>query len=114
MRFSLPAIVRNCVIVNPGFDGIVAPVGSTLENNLIVNAVNWGININSTTDKQAVAVVKNNNIAFTMSFKQPGQGAYNGSGLALKGHATVTRNIIAFSDSNGIYTRPHPATTHPP
>jgi hypothetical protein len=85
LRFALPAIVRNCVIINPGLDGITAPVGSTLENNLVVNAVNWGININSTTDKQAVAVVKNNTIAFTMSFKEPGKSAYNGSGLALKG-----------------------------
>lgn len=108
MRFSLPATVRNNVIVNPGFDGIVAPAGSTIENNLVVNAVNWGININSTTDKQAVAVVKNNTIAFTMSFKEPGQGAYNGSGLALKAHATVTGNIIAFSDSNGIYMTANP------
>lgn len=108
MRFALPATVRNCVIVNPGFDGIVVAAGSTLENNLVVNAVNWGININSTTDKQAVAVVKNNTIAFTMSFKEPGKGAYNGSGLALKGHATVTGNIIAFSDSNGIYMTANP------
>jgi hypothetical protein len=103
MRFALPATVRNCVIVNPGFDGIVAPAGSTIENNLVVNAVNWGININSTSDKQAVATVKNNTIAFTMSFKEPGKGAYNGSGLALKASANVTGNLIAFSDSNGIY-----------
>ncbi len=108
MRFALPATVRNCVLVNPGFDGIVAPVGSTIENNLIVNAVNWGININSTTDKQAVAVVKNNTVAFTMSFKEPGKGAYNGSGIALKGHAQVTGNVIAFSDSNGIYLTANP------
>ncbi len=108
LRFALPGEVRNCVILNPGFDGIVAPAGSTLENNLVVNAVNWGININSTTDKQAVALVKNNTIAFTMSFKEPGKGAYNGSGLALKGHATVAGNLIAFSDSNGIYLTANP------
>ena len=102
-RFALPAVVRNNVIVNPGFDGIVVPVGSTVENNLVVNAVNWGIVVNQTTDKQAVAQVKNNTIAFTMSFKAPGQGAYNGSGLALKAPSVVQGNLIAFSDSNGIY-----------
>lgn len=112
MRFALPATVRNCVIVNPGFDGIVAAAGSVIENNLIVNAVNWGININSTSDKSAVAQVKNNSILFTMSFKDPGQGAYNGSGLALKGSANVVGNLIAFSDSNGIYmTAPAASST---
>lgn len=108
MRFSLPVTVRNCVVINPGLDGIVAPAGSTLENNLVVNAVNWGININSTTDKQAVATVKNNTIAFTFSFKEPGKGQYDGSGIGLKGHGKVTDNIIAFSDSNGIYMPVNP------
>lgn len=103
MRFVMPAVVKNNVIVNPGFDGIVAPVGSTIENNLVVNAVNWGININSTMDKAAVATVKNNTVVFTMAFKEPGKGAYNGSGIALKGSADVSGNIIAFSDSNGVY-----------
>lgn len=108
MRFALPATVRNNVVVNPGFDGIVAAAGSTIENNLVVNAVNWGVVINSTTDKHAVSEVKNNTIAFTMSFKEPGKGAYNGSGLALKGHAKVVDNIIAFSDSNAIYMTANP------
>ncbi|GMU59626.1 MAG: hypothetical protein AMXMBFR34_13890 [Myxococcaceae bacterium] len=103
LRFSLPATVRNNVIINPGFDGIVVAAGSTVENNLVVNAVNWGVNVNSTTDKQALTTVKNNTIAFTMAFKEPGKGAYNGSGLALKAQGTVTGNVIAFSDSNGIY-----------
>jgi hypothetical protein len=69
MRFSLPATVRHCVVVNPGFDGLVVAAGSTVENTPIVNAVNFGLNVNSTTDKQAVTTVKNNTIAFTMAFK---------------------------------------------
>ncbi len=108
MRFALPAIIRNCVIVNPGFDGIVAAAGSTIENNLVVNAVNWGINVNSTTDKGAVAVVKNNTVAFTMAFKEPGKGAYNGSALALKASASVSNNLLVFSDSNAIYLTAKP------
>lgn len=108
IRLALPGTVRNCVVVNPGFDGIVVPVGSTVENNLVVNAVNWGVVVNSTMDKQAVAVVRNNTIAFTMAFKEPGQGAYNGSGLALKAPGQVTGNLIAFSDSNGIYMTAKP------
>lgn len=111
MRFALPATVRNCVIVNPGTDGIVAPAGSTIENNLVVNAVNWGININSTTDKQAVATLKNNTVAFTFSFKEPGKGQYDGSALGIKGHAKITDNILAFSDSNGIYMPVNPEKT---
>lgn len=111
VRFSLPGTIRNMVIVNPGFDGIVAPVGATIENNLVVNAVNWGVNINSTMDKAAFATIKNNTIAFTMAFKEPGKGAYNGSGLALKGSAAVTNNLIAFSDSNGIYMTAKPDKT---
>lgn len=111
IRLSVPGTVRNNVIVNSGFDAITVPVGSTVENNLVVNAINWGINVNSTMDKNAVATVKNNTIAFTMSFKEPGKGAYNGSGLALKGPANVTGNLIAFSDSNGIYMTAEPAKT---
>jgi hypothetical protein len=103
VRLSVPGTVRNNVILNPGFDGIVVPQGSTVENNLVVNAVNWGININTLTASKDLAQVKNNTVAFTMAFKEPGKGAYNGSGLALKGPANVTGNIIAFSDSNGIY-----------
>ncbi|MFO0598056.1 MAG: right-handed parallel beta-helix repeat-containing protein [Myxococcaceae bacterium] len=112
MRFSLPVTVKNCVIVNPGFDGIVAPVGSTFENNLIVNAVNWGINVNSlTSDKQGAAVIKNNSILFTYSFKEPGKGQYDGSAIGLKGNGKITDNIIAFSDSNGIYAPINPEKT---
>lgn len=111
MRFALPATVRNSVIVNPGFDGIVAPVGSTIENNLIVNAVNWGININSTMDKHAIATVKNNTVVFTMTFKEPGKGGYAGSGLGLKSNTNVVNNIIAFSDSNGVYFSAIPEKT---
>ncbi|MDX2012306.1 MAG: hypothetical protein SFW67_19070 [Myxococcaceae bacterium] len=103
IRLSVPGVVRNCVIVNSGFDAITVPVGSTVDNNLIVNSINWGININSSMDKAAVATVTNNTIAFTMAFKEPGKGAYNGSGLALKGPAVVSGNLIVFSDSNGIY-----------
>lgn len=109
IRLSMPGTVRNCVIINPGTDGIVAPAGSTIENNLVVNAVNWGININSqTADKQASATIKNNSVLFTFSFKEPGKGAYDGSGIALKGPASVTNNIIAFSDSNGLYVTTNP------
>jgi hypothetical protein len=107
-RFSQPATVRNCVIVNPGFDGIVAGAGSTIENNLIVNSVNWAITLNATSDKQAVSTVKNNTLVFTMSFKEPGKGAYNGSAIGMKSSAIVANNIIAFSDSNGIYLTANP------
>ncbi|MBX5484255.1 MAG: hypothetical protein IRZ16_20720 [Myxococcaceae bacterium] len=112
IRFARAGVIRNCVIINPGFDGIVAPAGSTIENNLVVNAVNWGININSIAgDDNPVAVVKNNTVIFSMSFKEPGKGAYNGSGIAVKSNAEVTGNIIAFSDSNGIYMTAKPAGT---
>lgn len=110
VRLVTPGTVRNMVIINPGLDGIVAPVGSTLENNLIVNAVNWGININSTMDKSAVAQVKNNTIAFTFTFKEPGKGGYAGSALGLKGPTNVVGNIIANSDSNGVYSNTAPET----
>jgi hypothetical protein len=112
IRLAVSGTVRNCVLVNPGFDGIVAGAGSVLENNLVINAVNWGININSTNDKSVpAALVKNNSILFTMAFKEPGKGAYNGSGLALKAPANVVNNLIAFSDSNGIYMTTPAATS---
>lgn len=103
MRFALPATVRNNVVVNAGFDGMTVPAGSTVENNLVVNSVNFGIKLNSTTDKQAITQLKNNTVAFSMGFKQPGLGAYSGSGIGLGAQANVVGNIIAFSDNNAIY-----------
>lgn len=111
IRFWLPGTVRNSVIVNSGFDGLVVPAGSTVENNLIVNSVNWGVNINSTSDKQAVATVKNNTIAFTWDFKKPGAGGYPGAALGVKGHATITQNILAYSDNNAVYMTANPEKT---
>lgn len=104
LRLWTPGVVRNMVIINPGYDGMTVPAGSTVENNLIVNSVNWGINVNTlTADKHIAATIKNNTIAFNMGFKEPGKGAYTGSGIGLKGNGVLTNNIIAFSDNSGIY-----------
>ena len=113
IRLSLPGVVRNNVIVNPGFDGIAVPAGSTVENNLVVNAINFGIKLVSLTrDKNLVATVKNNTVLFTMTFKEPGKGAYNGSAIGLTGgFAAITDNILAHSDNNGIYDTANPEKT---
>ncbi len=101
MRFAHPATVRNCVIVNPDEDGIESSGGSLIENNLIVNAVGWAIEIKSGLKEPAT--VRNNTILFTWTFKVPGEGAYQGSAVSAQGPAIITNNILAFNDDQGVY-----------
>src|SRR5678810_519661 len=58
------ATVRNCIVVNPGQECVVTPPGSTLENNLFVNAMIHAVRVNS-GDPKAVAAIRNNTILFT-------------------------------------------------
>lgn len=104
LRFSQPATIRNNVIINPGLDGISATQGSTIENNLILNAVNWGIVVNfHKAYERQISTIKNNTILFSWDFRAPGKGGYAGSGIAVKSHANITDNILAFMDNNGVY-----------
>jgi len=105
MEFNQAATVRNCVIVNPGFYGVRCPPGSTVENNLILNAIDWGVDIYTNTGdfKNNTAQVKNNTIIFSWCFKSPGQGRYSGSGIHINGPTNVTNNIIALNDNQAIY-----------
>ena len=101
MHFTKPATVRNSVIVNPGEYGITCRGASVIENNLIVNAVGWGIEVQS-GEKEA-AQIKNNTIVFSWTFKEAGKGAYQGSAISLQGPAVVTNNILAHNDNQGVY-----------
>lgn len=105
MRFTQAVTVRNCVIINPGFHGIDCVPGSTIENNLIINAFDWGVNVYSDTGdfKKATAVIRNNTILFPFCIKVPGTGRYSGAAVALKGPANITNNILAYCDNNAIY-----------
>lgn len=106
MDFSQAVTIRNCVIVNPDGYAISAPPGSTIENNLILNAMIFGVSIYTNTGdfKNVVATVKNNTILFTWGFKVPGKGAYDGACIRINGPTNATNNIIAHSDSNSIYS----------
>ncbi|MFO0983732.1 MAG: right-handed parallel beta-helix repeat-containing protein [Planctomycetota bacterium] len=105
MDFSQAATVRNCVIINPDGYAISAPPGSTIENNLILNAIVFGVSIYTNTGdfKNATATIKNNTILFTWGFKEPGKGAYDGACINVNGPTNITNNILAHSDSNSIY-----------
>ncbi len=110
MLFGKPAIVRNCVIINPGTYGIEGQPGSTFENNLILNALGWGIVVNGSSNDWAKipTVIKNNTVLFSQDERKPGAGGYAGAAIALKGPATVTNNILAHSDNNSIYITINP------
>jgi len=62
-----------------------------VENNLILNAIGWGIEVQS--GEKAAATIKNNTILFTWTFKEPGKGAYQGSAVSLQGPPSSTNNI---------------------
>ncbi|RPH36062.1 MAG: right-handed parallel beta-helix repeat-containing protein, partial [Planctomycetota bacterium] len=99
IEFNHPVTVRNCVIVNPAGSAIHAVGGSTIENNLIVNALIFGVQINGTEP----AVVRNNTMLFGWGFKEPGKGAYDGAFIKVNAPMTITNNIFAHSDSNSLY-----------
>ncbi len=97
--------VRNCVLVNPEHIGVRCPPGSTVENNLIVNAMEFAVSIYTNTGdfRTATATIKGNTLLFTATFKEPGKGAYNGSAIQVNGPVNITNNIIAFQDNNAVY-----------
>jgi hypothetical protein len=105
LNFTQPAIVRNCVLINSENYAVRCPPGSILENNLMLNSLVWCVSIYTSTGdfKTATATVKNNTILFAWTFKAPGQGSFDGSAIQVNGPATITGNIIAHHDSNGIY-----------
>ncbi|MDP1825773.1 MAG: right-handed parallel beta-helix repeat-containing protein [Archangium sp.] len=104
MRFSMPVTVRNSIIINPGENGIVCSQGSTLENNLVLNALVWGVVINSNSaEAKSVATVKNNTIAFSYDDRAAGKGGYAGAAIAVKGAANISNNILINSDNSAVY-----------
>lgn len=98
-------VVRNCIVVNPGQECVVTPPGTTLENNLFVNACVYAVRVNS-GDAKAVARIANNTILFSWDNKSPGKGAYRGSAIHLgqTANADITGNILAHNDNAAIYT----------
>jgi hypothetical protein len=107
LRFSQPATIRNCVIVNPGTYGIVCKQATTIENNLILNALGTGVKITSfppANDLAKVpAVVRGNTILFCWDERAPGKGGYEGSAIAVGGPAVVSDNLLAYNDNHGVY-----------
>lgn len=110
MRFGKPATVRNCIVLNPGFHGIECNPGSTIENNVILNSIDWGLAIlsSSSASGKTPAQVHNNTILFTWDPDSPGLGSYRGSAIALRGPAVIERNVLAYSDNNGVYCLANP------
>lgn len=105
MRFTHPVTVRNSIILNPGQHGIECVPGSTIENNLILNAVGWGVSVYTSGGNflKNTATIRNNTILFSWDIRKPGAGGYAGAAVQLNGPAIVTNNIIAHSDNNAIY-----------
>ena len=103
MYFNRAVTIRNCVVLNPGQNGMALVQGSTVENNLIMNAYGWGLVINQSSNETAAASVKNNTIAFSQDPKQPGSGRYQGAAMAIKAPAVIVGNILTNSDNNAIY-----------
>lgn len=109
LRFSRAVTVRNSVIINPGENGITCVQGSTIENNLILNALVWGVVVNNSSNEgTSAATVRNNTIAFSQDDRKPGAGGYAGAAVAVKGPATLANNILINSDNNAIYMTVNP------
>ncbi|MFN0138250.1 MAG: right-handed parallel beta-helix repeat-containing protein [Phycisphaerae bacterium] len=102
-----PGTVRNCVIVNACQECVVTPCGSTIENNLFLNALIFAVKVNANLgDLKAVTGIRNNTILFTWDNKTPGKGAYRGSAIHLgqQVNADITGNILANNDNAAVFT----------
>lgn len=105
--FALPGVIRNNVIFNTNADAAIkAKVQSTIENNVIVNAITFGIDISQHGSYKQPVIIKNNTILFTQTYKAKGKGGYAGSAIGLRTGvaATITGNILANNDNNGLDT----------
>lgn len=106
MEFSQPATIENCVVVNPGFHGIDVVPGSRVRNNLVLNALDWGVTVTTSVGPFArqAAEIERNTILFSWDLQKPGGGGYGGAAIALRGSARITRNILAYCDNSAIYS----------
>lgn len=102
---TLPATVRNCTIVNPGQECVVARPGSTIENNVFVNALVFAVKIDALADPKAVATVRGNTVLFVWDRDSAGKGSFRGSGVHLgqRANADITGNILAHCDNAAVY-----------
>lgn len=102
-----PGTVRNCIVVNACQECVVTPCGSTIENNLFVNALIYAVKVTGNLhDLKAVTGIRNNTILFTWDNKSPGQGSYRGSAVHLgqQVNADITGNILANNDNAAVYS----------
>jgi len=111
MRFTGPATVRNCIVLNPGVHALVCPPGSTIDNNLFVNALIWAVVIPATSGDhgRTQAIVSRNTILFAWDLNAPGQGGFGGAGIAARGPASIRDNILAYCENSAIYLPADPA-----
>ncbi len=104
LRFALPAVVRNCVLLNPGLHAIVCPPGSTIENNLVVNALVQAIVVHSSAAAhgRTAATLASNTVMFVWDADAPGKGGYGGTAITSRGPAVIRDNLIVGCDNHGI------------
>ncbi|MCU0867720.1 MAG: right-handed parallel beta-helix repeat-containing protein [Planctomycetes bacterium] len=105
IRLNQPGTVRNCVVVNASQECVVTPPGSTIQNNLFLNAVIYAVNVTS-GDPKVITTIKDNTILFSWDNKSPGKGVYRGTAIHLgqQASADISGNILANNDNNAIYT----------
>ncbi|MFO1076946.1 MAG: right-handed parallel beta-helix repeat-containing protein [Planctomycetota bacterium] len=107
ISLNYPSTVRNCIVVNACQECVVTPSGSTIENNLFLNAMIFAVKVNANSaDAKATTAIRNNTILFTWDNKSPGKGAFRGSAIHLgqKANADITGNLLAHNDNAAIYT----------
>lgn len=104
VRLALPGVVRNCVFVNTGREGIVCPCGTTIENNLFMNVFCNAVVVNSTSENKTPAIVRNNTFLWSWDDRAPGTGRMSGNFIYMSGPANISNNIFAFCDNNAIYS----------
>lgn len=110
VRCAQPATVRNCILVNPGRHGIASVGGSTIENNVVVNAIVWAIVVDGGDRGERIpTTVRGNTVLFAWDPDKPGAGGYGGSAVAVRGPATIADNVLGHCDNAAIYAVVDPA-----
>ena len=107
IELLLPGTVRNCIAINTGAEAVVCTNGATIENNLFLNVYASAVRVRGLPaahdQANTPAIVKGNTIAWSWCERAPGSGRFSGAGITVGGPATITDNLVAHCDNNGVF-----------
>ena len=103
------SVIRNCVIANAPLTGVRVRQGVTVENNVIVNAVDIAIDatggntLHGNTHTDPPVIRRNTILGTWVSGSPTGKGGAGGIGIKVDKATVIEENIIALTTNHGIW-----------